>query len=242
MKDPNLRRCSRAARGMWIDMLCLFFECEDRGVLSTGGVPWSDEDIAAATGGDIAEGLDALAELLRKGVARRNEFGAIYSRRMVRDEQIRLERVKAGSRGGSKTQAKLKQQAKQNSRSSSSHNPSGIVSSSSNSDTPPQPPAPNGDAVVGVRSKFSLEECRRYAEHLKATGGGITNPGGYATTIHRSGDADSLIEAFLNPARAPDLSQCPDCKGSGFVYPQGIEKGVVARCKHERLKKTGAQE
>lgn len=109
MKDPNLRRCSRAARGMWIDMLCLMFECEDRGILSTGGEPWSDEDIAAAIGGDTSEGLSCISELLRKGVAHRNQSGAIFSKRMVRDEQIRRERAKAGSVGGSKPKANRKQ-------------------------------------------------------------------------------------------------------------------------------------
>jgi hypothetical protein len=49
--------------------------------------------------------------------------------------------------------------------------------------------------VVRVGSKFSLEECRRYAESLR--GEGIQNPGGYATTIYRSGEADDRVEAFL---------------------------------------------
>ena len=92
-------------------------------------------------------------------------------------------------------------------------------------------------AGVRVGSKFSLEECRRYAEHLRSTGQGINNPGGYATTIHRTGEADALIEAFLNPASAPplaDASRCPDCQGTGFYYPKGVEKGV-AKCQHERL-------
>lgn len=94
---------------------------------------------------------------------------------------------------------------------------------------------------VGVGSKFTIEECRRYAEHLHSTGQGINNPGGYATTIHRTGEADALIESFLHPepVSAPsdfDVSQCPDCQGTGFYYPQGVEAGV-ARCKHERLAK-----
>ncbi len=33
---------------------------------------------------------------------------------------------------------------------------------------------------------------------------------------------------------AADISQCPDCKGTGFWYPDGTEKGV-AKCKHTRL-------
>jgi hypothetical protein len=92
--------------------------------------------------------------------------------------------------------------------------------------------------VPGVRSRFTIEECRRYADHLRSTGQGITNPGGYATTIHRTGEADELIQVFLNPA-APaltvDASSCPDCKGSGFYYPNG-PAGGVAKCKHERLR------
>jgi hypothetical protein len=48
---------------------------------------------------------------------------------------------------------------------------------------------------VRVGSKFSLEECRRFAESLR--GEGIQNPGGYATAIHRSGEADDRVEAFL---------------------------------------------
>ncbi|HEY9401096.1 MAG TPA: helix-turn-helix domain-containing protein [Pyrinomonadaceae bacterium] len=95
---------------------------------------------------------------------------------------------------------------------------------------------------VRVGSKFTLEECRRYAKHLQSTGQGINNPGGYATTIHRTGEADLLIESFLHPEAAGstfpnlDTSQCPDCNGTGFYYPQGVEGGV-ARCKHERLRK-----
>ncbi len=93
--------------------------------------------------------------------------------------------------------------------------------------------------VAGVRvgSKFSLEECKRYAEHLRSTGQGINNPGGYATTVHRTGEADVLIEAFLNPGATPvivNASGCPDCKGSGFWYPDGMEKGVK-KCRHEKL-------
>jgi hypothetical protein len=95
-------------------------------------------------------------------------------------------------------------------------------------------------AAVRVGSKFTIEECRKYAKHLQASGQGINNPGGYATTIHRTGEADLLIESFLHPETADpsanlEISQCPDCHGTGFYYPQGIEGGV-ARCKHEQLK------
>jgi hypothetical protein len=96
-----------------------------------------------------------------------------------------------------------------------------------------EPPA----AGVRVGSKFSIEECRRYAKHLQSTGQGINNPGGYATTIHRTGEADELIERFLSPTSASaqaDTSACPDCRGTGFYYPKGKEQGV-AKCPHSRL-------
>lgn len=102
------------------------------------------------------------------------------------------------------------------------------------------------ESGVGVGSNFTIEECRKYAQHLQATGQGINNPGGYATTIHRTGEADVLIESFLHPeAPSPssnlDTSQCPDCHGSGFYYPKGVEGGV-AKCKHGQLRKEAEQE
>jgi predicted transcriptional regulator len=101
--------------------------------------------------------------------------------------------------------------------------------------TQTQEPSATG---VRVGSKFTIEECRKYAQHLQATGQGINNPGGYATTILRTGEADELIAAFLSPMEAPkplDASACPDCRGTGFWEPAGAGKGV-AKCKHERLK------
>ena len=116
--------------------------------------------------------------------------------------------------------------------------PNKVNTQKENTQTQDKPPA-----GVRVGSKFSIEECRKYAKHLQATGQGITNPGGYATTIHRTGEADLLIDGFLHPDSAGpsstlDITQCPDCQGTGFYYPQGVEAGV-ARCKHEQLKREG---
>jgi biotin operon repressor len=88
---------------------------------------------------------------------------------------------------------------------------------------------------VSVGSKFSLEECQRYAAHLKSTGQGITNPGGYATKIYRSGEADALVEKFLNPDPMIDVSMCPDCEGKGYYFPDPSKPETV-RCKHDLLR------
>jgi hypothetical protein len=90
---------------------------------------------------------------------------------------------------------------------------------------------------VSGASRFSLEECRRYADHLKTTGQGITNPGGYATKVFRSGEADAFIEAFLTPSMQIDIDKCQECGGIGFIYidPSNHDRGVRP-CKHDSLK------
>jgi len=101
LRDPELLRCSKAAKGVWIDMLCLMFDCVERGKLISNGVPWSKEEIAQAIGGDVDENLSAIAELLGKGVARvARNTEAIYCSRMVRDEHKRKLCSIAGKRGG----------------------------------------------------------------------------------------------------------------------------------------------
>lgn len=142
-KDPDLSRCSKAAKGVWVDMMCLMFECEERGVLATGGLPWTNEEIAAAVGGDLTGALTCIQELLDKRVAHRNESGAVYSRRMVRDEHKRKSCGNAGKMGGGNPKFKgqgkgnskgdvkgdSKQNTKASSSSSSSFSSSNITSS-----------------------------------------------------------------------------------------------------------------
>ncbi len=87
-------------------------------------------------------------------------------------------------------------------------------------------------------SRFSFEECRRYAEHLRASGEGINNPGGYATNIHRSGEVDAFIERFLGGDLSGGVtvvaSQCPDCDSAGFTH-ESVLAGAVVKCKHPKL-------
>jgi hypothetical protein len=75
-------------------MLCLMFFAPTRGVCATGDIPWGDLEIAAAIGGDIGTNRECILELVSKGVAVRNERGAIFSRRMVRDDQERQANTK----------------------------------------------------------------------------------------------------------------------------------------------------
>jgi len=79
------------------------------------------------------------------------------------------------------------------------------------------------DECGGVRSKYDLEQCRRYADHLRQTDQGITNPGGVAMTVYRTGEADRLIEDFLESEIAQvERQRCPDCEGRSFKEVKGV--------------------
>lgn len=66
------------------------FECPDRGILKTGSKPWGIPEIATDAGIHISSCANLLEELETKGVfSRRESDGAIFCRRMVRDEEER---------------------------------------------------------------------------------------------------------------------------------------------------------
>lgn len=109
--NANLRRCSWAARGAWVEVMGLFHDSDEYGLLR-----WTLEEIAQALGCPI----ELLQELAKKGVMKGSDSGAVpqliytpksgrqegppvvlvpaqtgplwYSSRMVRDEHIRQER------------------------------------------------------------------------------------------------------------------------------------------------------
>ena len=100
MKDPALRCVSYAARGLWIDLMCVMFESPSRGHLQMAtGKPLTPEHIGRMTGGSADEVATLLRELEDAGVFSRTDVGTIYSRRMVRDEKIRSVRSDAGQKG-----------------------------------------------------------------------------------------------------------------------------------------------
>lgn len=98
--DPALRMCSIAARGLWIEMLCVMHEAVPYGSLRVNGNPVSDRQIAVLAGADIAETAEWLAELERAGVFSRDEDGVIVSRRMQRDKAKSDADKENGKRGG----------------------------------------------------------------------------------------------------------------------------------------------
>lgn len=96
-KDPALRACSLAARGLWVEMLALMHECEPYGHLRIGGSPVTDTTQVARLVGESPDVVATLlAELEQFAVFSRLDDGTIYSRRMVRDEHVRAARAAGG--------------------------------------------------------------------------------------------------------------------------------------------------
>jgi hypothetical protein len=136
LKDPALRCCSPAARGVWIDLLCLMFEATERGVLRIKNgskmKPISIKTLCKTISGCKPK---MIQELIDNGVIRTaRKDGALYSKRMARDELRMRHYRKRASRGG-RAKALLnpclpsaKQGAKSCTSSSSSSSPSGLKS------------------------------------------------------------------------------------------------------------------
>lgn len=107
-KATDIQALSREARYVWFDMLCYMWESTERGYLTINGNPIPVESLARMLG--LSEILleQNIQQILRGGVASlRKSDGAIYSRRMIRDQELRVKRQKAGSIGGKKS-AKLR--------------------------------------------------------------------------------------------------------------------------------------
>lgn len=100
-KDPGIQALSRHDRSIWFDILCIMHESDERGVLLLAGKPVPDDALARMLNLDNQEVKQTLGILIAYGVASmRHEDGALFSRRMVRDEKLIQIRRNAGKQGG----------------------------------------------------------------------------------------------------------------------------------------------
>jgi hypothetical protein len=99
-KATDVRGCSLAARGLWIDLLGIMWEGDNPGYLESNGAPLNATFIGRVIGEDKGTIETHLAELETAGVFSKDERGVIYCRRMVKDVHKRLSCSEAGKRGG----------------------------------------------------------------------------------------------------------------------------------------------
>ena len=88
LSDEALRGCSPAARGLWVDMICLMAKSKKHGYLLAGDKPMGAEHIARIFGESLERTSELLVELAQAGVYS-IEQDTIFSRRMVKDEGSR---------------------------------------------------------------------------------------------------------------------------------------------------------
>jgi len=100
LRDTALRSCSTGARGLWIDMICYMHEGNPYGHLKVADKVILSANLARMVGEtlEVVEGW--LEELQHAGVYDIAEDGSIYSRRMIRDENLRQIRANGGKLGG----------------------------------------------------------------------------------------------------------------------------------------------
>lgn len=105
--DEQLRNCSIAARGLWIEMLCLMHRASPYGHLIINGEVLTDAQLAIQTGTPSEQIPALVGELEKAGVFSRTGKGAIYSRKMVRDEKKANVNAKNGQNGGASKHKKV---------------------------------------------------------------------------------------------------------------------------------------
>jgi hypothetical protein len=86
--DAALRACSLAARGYWMELLCIAHEAEQVGYVLLNGKQPTERQIAIIAGCSEREARKLEAELEDAGVFSRLPDGTIYSRRMVKDAEV----------------------------------------------------------------------------------------------------------------------------------------------------------
>lgn len=99
LRDTALRSCSTGARGLWIDMICFMHEGSPYGYLKVADKVILPTNLARMVGESVEVVSNWLIELQEAGVYDIDN-GAIFSRRMIRDEELRQKRAEGGKLGG----------------------------------------------------------------------------------------------------------------------------------------------
>lgn len=97
--DTNLRSCSLAARGLWMDLLCIMAQSDRYGYLTQAGAPMDDARIARLVGSTVDEVRTLRAELLA-AVVPGLDGEVWFSRRLVREYDLHQKLSAAGKKGG----------------------------------------------------------------------------------------------------------------------------------------------
>lgn len=118
MDDKALALCSLAARGLWMELLCIMHSSPRYGyLLSERGRPLTQEQLAVLCKTDAATVKTLMNELSQNGVYSMTASGVPYSRRLIRDRkayELGQQRVAVRWKRGENCEKTLKQQDVEN--------------------------------------------------------------------------------------------------------------------------------
>lgn len=217
LKCPEVKVLPPDVRGLWFDMICYMWESVERGVMVKPNLqPYTRNEIIRMIGLDCSgtgEWLDLLIENCVCAI--RESDGAIYSRRMVKDEDVRQKRKVAGKKGGEVTKSKILKPSK----------PVVRIEDPTPPETPPETPpslSPEEQAKVEKAKKY------KYADNV---------------TLTRD-EYIKLVEDHTEPGAKRMIEILNNYKGSkGKKYKSdylAIKNWVVDRY-NEELQKNGRQ-
>ena len=106
--DQALRLCSLAARGLWVECMCIMHRAVPYGHLVVNGQSVTAAQLAVLAGTLPDQIPDLLGELETAGVFSRTRQGVVYSRRMTRDDKKARVARKNGKSGGNPKLCKTK--------------------------------------------------------------------------------------------------------------------------------------
>lgn len=108
LKCPEVKVLPPDIRGLWFDMICYMWESVERGVMvKPNHHPYAKEEIIRMIGVDCSGTGSWLDILIDNGVCSVRPDGAIFSRRMIKDESIRQVRSSAGQKSAAVKAGKL---------------------------------------------------------------------------------------------------------------------------------------
>lgn len=97
--EEGLAFCSIAARGLWIELMCLMHQVEPYGHLLIKGKPPTDRQLNVLLRVPMVELVRLMQELEDNDIFSRTDDGIIFSRRMVRDAELHEEMSNRGQKG-----------------------------------------------------------------------------------------------------------------------------------------------
>jgi hypothetical protein len=210
-RDIGVQSLEPIERYVWFEMLLLMHESEERGVLILNGRPMSHKTIAQALNLDNQITTNALTSIVALGVCGVRGDGAIFSRKMVRDEEISAKRAICGSRGGNPN---LLNQKSTPSSSSSSSSSSSIISIYI--EAPPSFKSPELDKLI-LSWQMRLTQYNRTLDQI-----------GLEALCSRFGTPDKLkraLEYTLSLSKALNVIEPPEPGRGGWKKPDTEEEG-----------------